>query len=271
LFCCPWVFGESNNHSHTPYRFQTYFTISTQLCKNLVQGPRSTIAVFSLHMISPAWAGQCGAFLASKHWTLNCRVSLLALSAFSVSPEMRRGWRMALLRSRGDNFAISRSLICFTNALTVPKIPDLDCLHEFNACRSFIVRVADFFCADPTNFPQARWGGLYPIRLAKLRRVDCSAIGSSLDRDGDSSGAPWPALSGVGSGPTWLGPVVQSKHLSTSSKAVPVLRKIRERHVPNVFGVIVNLRNVPMSTSSPPIWQPIGMIAYNPWIYLRTG
>jgi hypothetical protein len=55
---------------------------------------------------------------------------------------------------------------------------------------------------------------------------------------------PWPALSGDGAGPTWLVAVAQSKHLSTSSKAVPVLRKIRSRHVPNVFGVIVNLRNV---------------------------
>jgi hypothetical protein len=178
LLCSPWIFGESNDHSHTPYRFLTYFIISTQLCINLVQGPRSTIAVFSPHIISPASAGQCGPFLASKHWTLNCRVGLLALSAFGVSPEMRRGWRMVLLRLRVDNMAISRSPvvtrdgqnvlmfpreckfrsaradpICFTNALTVLKIPNLDCLHEFNARQSFIVKVADFFCADPTNCP----------------------------------------------------------------------------------------------------------------------
>jgi hypothetical protein len=88
---------------------------------------------------------------------------------------------MVLLRLRGDNLVILRSPVVirddhnvlmfpherkfrsaradpirFANALMVPKTPDLDCLHEFNACRSFIVRVADFFCADPTNCPQAR-------------------------------------------------------------------------------------------------------------------
>jgi hypothetical protein len=82
------------------------------------------------------------------------------------------------LRLRGGNLTISRSPVVtrdgqnllmvpnklkfrsarvdpihFTNALTVPKIPDFDCLHEFNASGSFIVRVADFFCVDPTNSP----------------------------------------------------------------------------------------------------------------------
>jgi hypothetical protein len=88
---------------------------------------------------------------------------------------------MVLLRLRGDNLAISRfpvvtrdgqnvlmfpherkfrstraDSIHFPNAPAGPKIPDLDCLHDFNARQSFIVRVVDFFCADPTNFPQAR-------------------------------------------------------------------------------------------------------------------
>jgi hypothetical protein len=122
---------------------------------------------------------------------------------------------MVLLRLRGNNLAISRSpvvisdgqnvlmfphedkfrsaqadSICFTNALTAPKIPDLDYLHEFNTHRSFIVRVVDFFCADPMNCPQARSEGLYPLRLAEFGRVACSAIGSSLESSGDSSGAP---------------------------------------------------------------------------------
>jgi hypothetical protein len=87
----------------------TYFIISTRSCKNFVQGPRLTIAVLSPHMISPASAWQCGPFLASKHWTLDCRVSLLALSACGISPEMHHWWRMVLLRFRGDNLAISRS------------------------------------------------------------------------------------------------------------------------------------------------------------------
>jgi hypothetical protein len=85
---------------------------------------------------------------------------------------------MELLRLHGDDLAISRSSVVirdgqnvlmfprerksrsarvdpirFTNAITVPKIPDLDCLHEFNARRLFSVREADFFCTDPTNFP----------------------------------------------------------------------------------------------------------------------
>jgi hypothetical protein len=83
---------------------------------------------------------------------------------------------MMLLRLRWDNLAISRSPVVtrdgqnglvfarerklrsvracpirFTNAVTVPKISDSDCLHEFNARRSFIVRVADLFIA-PLHF-----------------------------------------------------------------------------------------------------------------------
>jgi hypothetical protein len=85
---------------------------------------------------------------------------------------------MVLLQLLGDNLAISRSPVVttdgqnvlmfprkrkfrsaradpirFTNALTVPKMPDLDCLHEFNARQSFNVRVADCLCADLTKFP----------------------------------------------------------------------------------------------------------------------
>jgi hypothetical protein len=84
---------------------------------------------------------------------------------------------MVLLRLRGDDLAILRSPVVtrdgqnvlmfprerkfrsartnpirFTNAPTVAKLPDLNCLHEFNARQLFSVRGADFFCADPTNF-----------------------------------------------------------------------------------------------------------------------
>jgi hypothetical protein len=70
------------------------------------------------------------------------------------SPVVTRDGQNVLMFPRERKFRYARAdPIRFTNALIVPKMPGLDCLHEFNARQLFSVRGADFFCADPTNFP----------------------------------------------------------------------------------------------------------------------
>jgi hypothetical protein len=68
--------------------------------------------------------------------------------AISKSPVVTRDSHNVLMFPQERKFRSTRAdPIRFTNALIVPKIADLDCCHEFNARRSFIVRVADLFIA----------------------------------------------------------------------------------------------------------------------------